>query len=122
MSSRLYPIWLHVIDLGFRPNAKKGRAIYRTKASDPIYIHSSVVDYLTSSTSDATKEDYEPRAKWHGYEEDEWPRIEDIAHAEVAGFGKEPESNYVFPEEAKKKLNKIEFRRTAGMLEKWGSF
>ncbi|QRV78690.1 choline transport protein [Ceratobasidium sp. AG-Ba] len=86
------------------PNAKSGRSIYRAKATDPIFIHSSVVAYLTSQEPGAVKEGYKPRAKWYGYEQNEWPRIEDVPHD---GLGDMIQAGSGFPEEAKKKLDMV---------------
>jgi hypothetical protein len=37
------------------------------------------VDYLVSLGSNVGKDDYKPRAKWVGYGEKGWPRIEDVS-------------------------------------------
>ncbi|KAG8679001.1 hypothetical protein FRC08_017301, partial [Ceratobasidium sp. 394] len=99
------------------PNAKGGRSIYRTSPADPIFIHSSVVAYLTSTEAGAVKEDYKPRAKWYGYDQSDWPRIEDVPHTD------DVQASSVFPEAAGKKLDIVRpAKAEGGSGWKWNIF
>ncbi|KAG8705561.1 hypothetical protein FRC08_001611 [Ceratobasidium sp. 394] len=99
------------------PNAKGGRSIYRTSPADPIFIHSSVVAYLMSTEAGAVKEDYKPRAKWYGYDQSDWPRIEDVPHTD------DVQASFVFPEAAGKKLDMVRpAKAEAGSGWKWNIF
>ncbi|KAG9096914.1 hypothetical protein FS749_007497 [Ceratobasidium sp. UAMH 11750] len=99
------------------PNAKGGRSIYRTSPADPIFIHSSVVAYLTSTEAGAVKEDYKPRAKWYGYDQSDWPRIEDVPHTD------DVQASSVFPEAAGKKLDMVRpAKAEGGSGWKWNIF
>jgi len=100
---------------------RKGRAIYRADEKDPIYIHSSVIDYLAASP-DGASEDYKPRAKWHGYGPDEWPRVEDVPHADIVTCSITKRPKYVYPEQAKEKLKMAEHNKSPGVLKKLASF
>ncbi|KAF8600985.1 hypothetical protein BDV93DRAFT_608367 [Ceratobasidium sp. AG-I] len=71
------------------PNLKTGRSIY-ARDSDPIYLHSSVVEYMMSDRG--KKEKYQPRAIWQGRKK-EWPRVEDPS-----------EANYMLPDWVGEKL------------------
>ncbi|CAE6500180.1 unnamed protein product [Rhizoctonia solani] len=63
------------------PHAKAGRQVFRCNARDPIFLHNSVVAQLEAYGSRTHKAEYKPRAKWYGYEERAWPRIEDMSPA-----------------------------------------
>ncbi|CAE6421371.1 unnamed protein product [Rhizoctonia solani] len=84
------------------PNAKAGREIFRRNESDPIYLHSSVVDQLALYGTKLDKKQYVPRAKWHGYKESDWPRVEEVSVA-VQVEGTEPGA--AIPEGAKMRLD-----------------
>ncbi|KAB5588332.1 hypothetical protein CTheo_8227 [Ceratobasidium theobromae] len=86
------------------PNAKNGRSIFSATEMDPIFIHSSVVDYLTSLGPTVTKKDYKPRATWFGYGAESWPRIEDTSTF-MGGSAKNSESNPALPDDAKLRLD-----------------
>ncbi|KAF8592831.1 hypothetical protein BDV93DRAFT_595741 [Ceratobasidium sp. AG-I] len=103
------------------PNAKKGRAIYRAKDTDPIFIHSSVINYLASPSPEAAGEGYKPRATWYGYGPDELPRVEDVPHAHIVACSITQRPKFVFPEQAKKKLKLAKYKKTPGVLEKLGT-
>ncbi|KAG8748844.1 hypothetical protein FRC11_011831, partial [Ceratobasidium sp. 423] len=64
------------------PHAKAGREVFRCVEKDPIFLHSSVVDQLASYGSTINRKEYKPRAKWYGYQEDGWPRVEDVLPAD----------------------------------------
>lgn len=58
-----------------RPNAGAPRCINYQDQSDPIYIHSSVVNFL--QTKLAEERNYVPAAIWHGYDKGDWPQIDE---------------------------------------------
>jgi hypothetical protein len=103
-----------------RPNAKSGRSIYRTKSTDPIFIHSSVVAYLTSQDAEAIKESYKPRAKWYGYDQDDWPRIEDVPHIKDAAGVEDVQASSALPDDAKKKLELVRPPKAGAASKGWG--
>lgn len=57
------------------PNAGAPRCINYQDQSDPIYIHSSVVNFL--QTKLAEERNYVPAAIWHGYDKGDWPQIDE---------------------------------------------
>ncbi|CAE7205425.1 unnamed protein product, partial [Rhizoctonia solani] len=54
------------------PNFGKKRMIYRQKSSDPIFIHSSVVDFILTPGGKG----YVPGATWDGFNKGDLPQIE----------------------------------------------
>ncbi|KAJ1305588.1 hypothetical protein OPQ81_000585 [Rhizoctonia solani] len=88
------------------PHAKAGREVFRSNDKDPIFLHSSVVDQLASYGPTVNKKDYKPRAKWYGYQENGWPRIEDALSVDPDTKGDEhPEPSTVIPHDAEVRLN-----------------
>lgn len=57
------------------PNVGAPRCINFQDASDPIYIHSSVVNFL--KTKLAKEREYVPAAMWHGYDKGDWPQVDE---------------------------------------------
>ncbi|CAE6478272.1 unnamed protein product [Rhizoctonia solani] len=54
------------------PNPFKPRGVYRRSATDPVYIHASVVNFLTTKGGSG----YKPNVAWRGFEGGEFPLIE----------------------------------------------
>ncbi|CAE6355426.1 unnamed protein product [Rhizoctonia solani] len=89
------------------PHAKAGREIFRSSEKDPIYLHSSVVDQLTSYGPTINKKEYKPRAKWYGYQQDGWPRVEDVSSIVQVEGGEHLEPGVTIPEDAKSRLGMV---------------
>ncbi|CAE6463378.1 unnamed protein product [Rhizoctonia solani] len=54
------------------PNLFKPRQVYRRNPNDPVYIHASVANFIT--TEDGAT--YRPNVTWRGYKNEEFPKIE----------------------------------------------
>ncbi|KAL5633765.1 hypothetical protein ACGC1H_005833 [Rhizoctonia solani] len=87
-----------------RPHGKAGRQVFQCNAKDPIFLHSSVVGQLAAYGSRTHKGEYNPRAKWYGYQEHGWPRIEDLPPTVQVQCDKHPESGDMVPEGIKLRL------------------
>ncbi|CAE6519214.1 unnamed protein product [Rhizoctonia solani] len=89
------------------PHAKAGRQVFRCNERDPIYLHSSVVDRLASYGPAVNRKEYKPRAKWYGYEEHGWPRIEDVSLAFQVKDVEHPEPGDMMPDGTKIRLDMV---------------
>ncbi|KDN34065.1 hypothetical protein RSAG8_12853, partial [Rhizoctonia solani AG-8 WAC10335] len=87
-----------------RPHVKAGREVFRCTEKDPIFLHSSVIDQLSSYGPRINKKEYKPRAKWYGYEEHGWPRIEDVSSTVQAKGDERPEPSNMVPEDTNVRL------------------